>query len=290
MATWLDSPEAVAHQSPEEVARCLEAVAAHMESEPALMEREGSLLLAGDTHGDFTVTRAIVQRFFAQGYNHLVFLGDYIDRAPPDEGPSLLNLNYLLFLKQAYPDQVILLKGNHEAYHVLPFEPYHFRREVARAYPGLYDVYVEVFERMPLMVLAHNVYAAHGGILPGCDREALRRVDKNNPSVVEAITWSDPIISPTFRGVGQPYDRETLEAFLHTLDARLFIKGHDYSTLGTAIFGGRCLTIFSSRRYRNQGQGGVLVAEVEEPVDSIEDVRVMDYSSGTWSPYEVKIV
>ncbi|MDD3493021.1 MAG: metallophosphoesterase family protein, partial [Candidatus Thermoplasmatota archaeon] len=274
----------------ERVARCLEAVAENMDSEPALVELGGSLLLAGDTHGDTTVTLAVVKRFFAQGYDHLVFLGDYVDRAPPDEVSSLVNLNYLLFLKQAHPRRVILLKGNHEAHHLLPFSPYDFRGEVARFYPGLYDAYVRVFERMPLMVLAHHVYAAHGGILPGHNREALRRVDKNKPSVVEAITWSDPVISPTFRGAGQRYGRETLDGFLEGIDARLFIKGHDYSTLGAAIFGGRCLTIFSSRRYRNKGQGGVLVAEVEGPVEGVEDVRVMDYySSGKWRPYRVKI-
>ncbi|HDS59196.1 MAG TPA: hypothetical protein ENN54_02740, partial [Thermoplasmatales archaeon] len=255
MARWVDDPEETGRQPREKVARCLEAVAENMDSEPALVEPRGSLLLAGNTHGDTTVTRAVVKRFFAQGYDHLVFLGDYVDRAPPGQEASLVNLNYLLFLKQAHPRRVILLKGNHEAHHLLPFSPYDFRGEVARFYPGLYGAYEEVFRRMPLMVLAHHVYAAHGGILPGHNREALRRVDKNNPSAVEAITWSDPSVSPALRGAGQRYDRDMLDTFLEAIHARLFIKGHDYSTLGTAIFGGRCLTIFSSRRYRNKGQG-----------------------------------
>jgi len=77
----------------------------------------------------------------------------------------------------------------------------------------------------------------------------LREVDKNDLHAIESLTWSDPDFSQIFRGIGFPYGREDVKEFLKDIKANLFVKGHDYSTNGMAIYGGLCLTIFSSRRF-----------------------------------------
>jgi len=260
-----------------------------MEREPALLELDGTLMLAGDVHGDFDMARAVVQRFLDSGHDHLVFLGDYVDRAPADVGSSVPAITYLLGVKRELPGQVHLLKGNHEAHHLLPVAPSTFDREVEARYPGLYPAYVEAFRAMPLMLLGSNVFAAHGGILKHHDAATLRSVGKNDPGVVEALTWSDPVDAKTVRGAGDPYSREELHVFLDDVDAAVFVKGHDYSTLGMAIYDGRCLTLFTSRRYRTSGNGGVLVAEIDGPVDDIGDVTVKNYVDGRWRDYEVAV-
>ncbi|MGC9308888.1 MAG: metallophosphoesterase family protein, partial [Thermoplasmatota archaeon] len=256
---------------------------------PAFLELSGTLMLAGDVHGDFYTVQAVVQRFLDSSRDHLVFLGDYIDRAPDDVGSSVPTMTYLLGVKRDMPRRVHLLKGNHEAHHLLPVAPYEFDRETETAYPGLYRAYVDAFREMPLMLLSNNVFAAHGGILKHHDTAMLRHVGKNDPAVVEALTWSDPTMAHTNRGAGNPYSEQELHDFLDGIDAEVFIKGHDASTLGTAIYGGRCLTLFTSRRYRTQGNGGILIAEIDGPVDDIGDIMVKDYIGGSWWDYEVAV-
>jgi len=269
---------------------CLEDVKEIMEKEASLVEIDGKVMIAGDTHGDLKVTKAIVERFFEKEFDYLVFLGDYVDRAPSDVGSSLPNINYLLFLKRDFPKEIILLKGNHEANYAIPCYPYEFKKEVEDVYPGIHERYVEVFKNMPLMVLSNKVFASHGGILKGFGLEELKKVNKNDLHAIESLTWSDPDFSQIFRGIGFPYGREDVKEFLNDIGANLFIKGHDYSTNGMAIYGGLCLTIFSSRRYKNMGNGGVLIAEIEGEVENIKDAKVRDYSSGKWKDYVIEIV
>lgn len=276
-----------AGRTPQYMDRCLDETKKIMEKEPSLVEIDGKIMVAGDTHGDLVVTKAIAKRFFEKEFDYLIFLGDYIDRAPADVGSSIFNINYLLFLKKDFPENIILLKGNHEANYAIPCHPYGFKKEVEDAYPGMHEKYVEVFREMPLMVLSNRVFAAHGGILKGHGIQMLREVDKDDLHAIESLTWSDPDVSQIFRGIGFPYSRKDVEEFLDGVKANLFIKGHDYSTNGMTIYGGKCLTIFSSRRYEKAGNGGVLVAEIENKVGSIKDVKVMDYSTGMWKDYAV---
>lgn len=274
----------------DEAAAVVREAGAAMEKEPALLELKGALTLAGDIHGDFVTAQAVVQRFLDSGHDHLVFLGDYIDRAPADVGSSVPAITYLLGVKRAMPRRVHLLKGNHETNYLLPVAPYQFDREVEVTYPGLYRTYLKAFRKMPLMLLGSNVFAAHGGILKGHDAAMLRQVDKNDPVVVEALTWSDPIDARTMRGAGDPYTREELHSFLDAIDAGMFVKGHDYGTLGTAIYGDACLTLFTSRRYRNRGNRGVLIAEIDGLVQDVDDLAVKNYEDGEWRDYEIKVM
>lgn len=273
----------------EEIETCVERVTKIMMKEPAMMELGGKILIAGDTHGDVVVTKAIIKKFFEERHDHVVFLGDYIDRAPSDIGSSLPNINYLLSLKEKYPNKIFLLKGNHEVNYAIPCFPYEFESEVEHEYPGMHEKYVNAFRQMPLMARAHNIFMAHGGIVKGFDIHALKKLDKNDIYALEAITWSDPVISHTFRGAGYPYDEKELKDFLEGIGAKFFIKGHDYHTLGILIYE-KCVTLFSSRRYAGMGNGGILVAEIEKNVTNKKDVHVKNYSNGVWKEYEMRCV
>ena len=66
----------------------------------------------GDIHGCIELLRDLLeyQIKFDPATDELIFLGDYIDRGTD----SKKVVEYLSNLKDAYPDRVILLKGNHE--------------------------------------------------------------------------------------------------------------------------------------------------------------------------------
>lgn len=282
----INEPNKVANLDEKEIEECLERTISILEKEQALVELNGDTAFVGDTHGDFETTKAAVERFF--NIDHLVFLGDYIDREPMKWG-SIHNITYLLFLKCRYPKKIFLLKGNHECNYAIPCFPYEFEGEIIQRFgsSNLHKKYVEVFSLMPLMVLTNNVFAAHGGILKEADLKQLRKIGKNDLGAIESLVWSDPVISPTFRGAGDSFNEEDLTKFLDRINARVFIRGHDYNTLGISIYGDRCLTIFSSRRYKEMGNGGILVARTGREISSASDLILEDFSTGKWITYEV---
>jgi len=272
-----------------ELSEQIENVIKIMKKEPAFIELKGKILVAGDTHGDLVITKAIIKKFFEENFDYVIFLGDYIDRAPSDIGSSLPNVNFLIDIKEKYPKKIFLLKGNHEANYIIPCIPYEFGREVESKYPGMHEKYVGIFKQMPLMAMINNIFAAHGGILKGFNKHALKELNKNDVCAIEAITWSDPVISNTMRGAGCPYGEKELKDFLKDIDAKFFIKGHDYTTLGMLIYE-KCITIFSSRRYASMGNGGILVAEVLDDVENVNDIKIKNYSDGKWKKYELKVM
>lgn len=69
-----------------------------------------NLLLVGDTHGFLNCTIRIVRPFLEGKVDGLLFLGDYVDRGPH----SLVNFLFLLTLRLLYPENVLILRGNHE--------------------------------------------------------------------------------------------------------------------------------------------------------------------------------
>ena len=285
----IDDPDFVDSLNENEIGTFLGKVKPVLEKEKALIELDGKVVFVGDTHGDFNTTKAIIERFF--NYDYLVFLGDYIDREPVKWG-SIYNITYLLLLKYSYPEKIILLKGNHECNYIIPCFPYEFEEEIIQRYgsSNLHNKYTEIFSLMPLIVLANNVFAAHGGILKGFDLKSLRNIDKNNATAIEPLVWSDPALSLTYRGAGARFDKKDLIKFLDDIKANVFIRGHDYNTLGFSIYDDRCLTIFSSYRYKDMGNGGILVARAEKKISGIKDLLVEDFSSGHWMNYRVASV
>ena len=117
--------------------------------------------------------------------------------------------------------------------------------------------------------------------------EQLRNIDKNDIEAVESIVWSDPTVSLTYRGAGKPFDEKDLTSFLDEIKAHVFVRGHSYNTLGFSIYNDRCLTIFSSQRYKNMGNGGILVAKVEKNVKYASDIVIEDFSTGEWNKYKI---
>jgi len=105
----------------------------------------------------------------------------------------------LLFsLKLKSSKQIVLLRGNHESRNMT--EAFTFRDEVVTKYDlELYDLFMDVFDSLPLAAVVANKYLAmHGGISPD-----LTHVDEINDinRFVEVplsgafcdLLWSDPM-------------------------------------------------------------------------------------------------
>ena len=110
---------------------------------------------------------------------------------------------------------------------------------------------------------------------------------KNNYEAIESIVWNDPVNSPIYRGMGYHYTKEDLKGFLDGINARVFIKGHDYNTLGYSIFNDRCLTIFSSSRYKDMGNRGILIAIIDKIIHYASEIIVKHFSRGKWINYRI---
>jgi len=76
-------------------------------------------IAVGDIHGCFDLLKTLMEKIirFTPDEDMLIFMGDYIDRGKKSEEV----VQYLGALKEKLPDNIILLKGNHEdlAYNAL---------------------------------------------------------------------------------------------------------------------------------------------------------------------------
>jgi hypothetical protein len=277
--------------------------------EPPLLEFEPDnlkynknteLLFVGDTHGDILMTRKIItEKFLPETDNKvLIFLGDYVDRSPPDlNWGAINNVTYLLLLKLAYPTRVFLLQGNHESYKTVQFSPYQFGSDLIKRFgpqegSTLHNKLLDIFTRLPLMVRTSNgIFASHGGILKGASLESLRKVNRTDKVIINSLVWSDPVDYGGYRGpFGDHFTVQELERFLSDIGTKIMIRGHDYRTLGFSIYNDKCLTIFSSRIYSKQGNGGVLVAKVRlgEKINKGTDIYVENIYLSDKKKYTVR--
>ena len=73
-------------------------------------------IILGDTHGR-TCWKEIIQK---QSYDRIIFLGDYVSTHEKNmtEEDQINNLEEILKFKEANPDKVVLLRGNHDCQHL----------------------------------------------------------------------------------------------------------------------------------------------------------------------------
>ena len=81
--------------------------------EPNLCRLDGKVTIVGDTHGQFYDLVAMLRKLDKVGVknNKILFMGDYVDRGPYGPEVSI----YIMTLKIRYPNDIVLLRGNHES-------------------------------------------------------------------------------------------------------------------------------------------------------------------------------
>ena len=233
------------------------------------------LIVLGDLHGCYSCLKAALlqSNFIERAWAHqwdperypdvkLVFLGDYIDRGR-FSFDGVLRAALQLFV--AMPDQVILLRGNHE------WLTRKDDRVVSGVYPAealasivphvpleMLEAYRQLFEYMPTAMLCERTLLVHAGI-PREDSFEARYRDLssfNDPELRFQMMWSDPGPAdrvPVERQRMNPrfsFGRDQFRAFMERVGMTTMIRGHEQIDRGFDVFydlGDRLLlTLFSA--------------------------------------------
>jgi len=239
-----------------------------VDNKVAYLPRQGNAVFVGDLHGDMEALVSILEQTkFIENMeegkkdHRIVFLGDYADRGAKD----VETLEIILALKARYPDNVVLLSGNHEDADTN--SRYGLNESLQEKFRDseVYSRYNQFFKKLPLAcVSANGIVALHGGI-PGQGITSLH--DFNSPDRQYGIHWSDPsegvedIASNQGRG-GDPrtgicsFGERAFEKVMSQVGGQVMVRGHEYFPDGIDIkFEGRLATIFSNGGERSSSSG-----------------------------------
>jgi serine/threonine-protein phosphatase PP1 catalytic subunit len=229
-------------------------------AQPSLLRFSGTTLVVGDLHGDLRAAGSAVERFKKGGLEHLLLLGDYVDRGQQSVG--VLELLLSEHLKD--PDHVHMLRGNHETLWVN--EQHGFKDELeVRGIEGLHRPFNEMFSLMPVAAVIDNVvFAVHGGVPEGLptfdDIKALRKgiVEPNDSDdrLLLGLLWNDPKESlqdfapNAYRGYMNVFGRRAFKAFMEKNGIGKIVRGHQRWPDGYRyFFDERLLSVFSCASY-----------------------------------------
>ncbi|MGC9094638.1 MAG: metallophosphoesterase family protein [Candidatus Bathyarchaeia archaeon] len=223
----------------------------------------GEALIVGDLHGDiescFNILKKsdFLNKMRQKSDAILIFLGDYGDR-----GEYSKEVYYaILKLKLLFPNQVILMRGNHEgpedllaSPHDLPLE---FQMKFGEKWEEAYTKIRELFRCLYLAVyVEERCLMIHGG-LPTQAKTILdlAYAHRNHPkqTFLEEMLWSDPndIVSEACaspRGAGKLFGKKVTREILERFNVKFLIRGHEPCHEGFKVdHDGMVLTLFSRK-------------------------------------------
>jgi tellurite resistance protein len=219
---------------------------------PANPAREVELLVIGDLHGCYSCLKAALMQadFFEKVENHrrdpdnhpatyLVLLGDYIDRGRFSYSGTL---RAVLQLLTNLPDNVFVLRGNHEYYveirgQVLaPVRPSEAMDSIRnRASKDVLAAYMRLFEELPNMLVFDKTLFVHGGIPRDATVEnrweGLHSL--NDKEMRFEMLWSDPSDADAIPDELQaenarfPFGRKQFQRFMTKIGCKTLVRGHE---------------------------------------------------------------
>lgn len=231
------------------------------------------LVLIGDIHGDLQSLLWVLKDIdfetkLTNPNNKLIFLGDYVDR-----GSDSIGVLYIIcYLKQKFPNSVILMRGNHEAPVEFPFSSHDLPLKLTLRYGhkmarSIYtNQIIPLFRLLSLIVMIpKQLLIVHGGLPTGDDLILKIRSGNTLGSVVhdqfinnaamEEILWNDPMehIESALdweysrRGYGKHFGITVSERWLNASSSKLVIRGHEPCQGFKINHQGLILTLFSCK-------------------------------------------
>ncbi len=231
------------------------------------------LVLIGDIHGDLQSLLWVLKDIdfetkLTNPNNKLIFLGDYVDR-----GSNSIGVLYIVcYLKQKFPNSVILMRGNHEAPVEFPFSSHDLPLKLTVQYghkmaKSIYsNKIIPLFRLLSLIVLIpKQLLIVHGGLPTGED--LIQRIRSGNylgsvvhdpcinSAAMEEILWNDPMehIDSALdweysrRGYGKHFGITVSERWLNASSSKLVIRGHEPCQGYKINHQGMILTLFSCK-------------------------------------------
>ena len=234
-----------------------------LDAEPAVLtftqsdERQFSVI--GDLHGNIDILLRIFDRLGYPPRTSYIFLGDYVDR-----GSHSCEVLVLLYaLKVLYPDNIFLLRGNHEFKQICT----DFKKEcTCKLGEAMCEEIIQSFDKLPIAAIVGGNFLVHAGFSPSVtglsDLTTMTKPLQDEYDITSPMTdylWSDPCADVedfeenSQRGAGKLYGPSTTAAFLRKCGLQRIIRGHEACMDGFDWPFGEddrsVLTIFSSDDY-----------------------------------------
>lgn len=238
-----------------------------LKEQPTLLYLDSPIVVVGDLHGNFCDLLRIFQKFGCPNRASYLFLGDYVDR-----GIDGVDICLLLFcFKILYPNNIFLLRGNHEFADICGI--YGFLNECEKKHVN-FSAFIEAFGWLPIAaVVSEKIFCCHGGLSLGLELEDISNF-KRPESVsytghIHDIMWSDPNknlnnYGRNTRGSSTTYGVQAVENFLNMNGMNLLVRAHEFAENGYEMAFGKdpiVLTVFSSSDYIGNNPGSVLVVD-----------------------------
>ncbi|KAI6669745.1 hypothetical protein NL676_004630 [Syzygium grande] len=251
----------------EELCDCAERI---FSAEPSVLQLKAPVKIFGDLHGQFGDLMRLFDEYGSPSaagdiaYIDYLFLGDYVDRGQH----SLETISLLLALKVEYPDNIHLIRGNHEAADINAL--FGFRIECIERLGERDGIWAwhrinRLFNWLPLAALIENkILCMHGGI--GRSINYVEQIENiPRPITMEAgsillmdLLWSDPTendgvegLRPNARGPGLvTFGPDRVMDFCNNNDLELIVRAHECVMDGFERFAqGHLITLFSATNY-----------------------------------------
>ncbi|KAI3974560.1 hypothetical protein MKX01_020332 [Papaver californicum] len=238
--------------------------------EPSVLQIKAPVKIFGDLHGQFGDLMRLFDEYGSPStagdiaYIDYLFLGDYVDRGQH----SLETISLLLALKVEYPQNVHLIRGNHEAADINAL--FGFRIECIERMGERDGIWAwhrinRLFNWLPLAALIEKkIICMHGGI--GRSINHVEQIESlQRPITMEAgsvvlmdLLWSDPTendsvegLRPNARGPGLvTFGPDRVMEFCNNNDLQLIVRAHECVMDGFERFAqGHLITLFSATNY-----------------------------------------
>ncbi|KAB2005907.1 hypothetical protein ERO13_D11G278800v2 [Gossypium hirsutum] len=250
-------------------------------SQPNLLQIHAPIRICGDIHGQY---QDLLRLFEFGGYppsSNYLFLGDYVDRGKQ----SLETICLLLAYKIRYPDNIFLLRGNHEDAKINRI--YGFYDECKRRFNvRLWRVFTDCFNSLPVAALIDGkILCMHGGLSPELENldqinNIRRPTEIPDNGLLCDLLWSDPDSkvkgwADSDRGISCTFGADVVAEFLQKNDLDLICRGHQVVEDGYEFFAKRRLvTIFSAPNYGGEfDNAGALLSVNEALMCSFEILK-----------------
>ncbi|KAI5169890.1 serine/threonine-protein phosphatase 2B catalytic subunit [Pancytospora epiphaga] len=257
-----------------------------------LLEINRKCYVIGDIHGQFYDLISMLSNF-SFPRDTLVFLGDYVDRGSFSTEVYL----YLLLLKSYYPENIFLLRGNHESRKMTSY--FTFRSECLHKYnEEVYERILESFMCLPLAaVIQRKAFCCHGGISPDLKRlsdinKINRQVEVEYTGLICDIMWADPHtdysaerktwVENHKRRCSFFYHYSHVCSFLEENNLFTVIRGHEVQLEGFKAYDDykgapSLMTVFSAPNYCDVYNNLGALIEYDEKIISVIQFPAVDH-------------
>ncbi|OHT02185.1 Ser/Thr protein phosphatase [Tritrichomonas foetus] len=227
-------------------------------NEPMLLRLYHPVVIVGDLHGHILDLFRHFGKIGIPTDRTFLFLGDIVDRGEF----STECITLILALKLVYPDNIYVIRGNHEF--VEMSRQCGFTNELNSLYTGdptAEAAFMDAFSYIPIgALIGPQVLCVHGGLGPqiyNVDQldQISRPLTDYNSDIVASLLWSDPSrfgteYEPSTRGLGYFFGPEAIQEFLTKNELKYLVRGHECVENGVEMqLGRRMFTVFGASNY-----------------------------------------